>query len=184
MARSKTDSVPGTAQFREALLELRAEFTPGHHAMLKAHCRAPGRCLTTTQLAKAARYPKPGTANLHYSKLGRLIGEHLHFTPPMRKKKDEPVWINVLATAAALEPLRNGAVQPPPPAVKSKLASRDATAVAGTGKTAAGAIAEQSVVDPLSAEAGQPNFVWKMRRELAEALLSLPWGIKPVTATS
>jgi len=134
MARSKQeDPVPDSTQFREALLTLRSEFSTGHHAMLKAHCRADGRRLTPAQLAKAARYPKHVTANLHYNKLGRLIGEHLRFTPPMRKRNHDAIWANVLATGDRLEP----------------------------------------------EEVGQPHFVWTLRPELAEALLSLPWGINP-----
>lgn len=132
MAKPKTQTVPDSAKFREALLTLRAEFSPGHHAMLKAQCRAAGHRLTATQLAKAARYPKHGTANLHYNKLGKLIGEHLQFTPPMKKKNHDAIWANVLATGDS----------------------------------------------PLE-QAGKPDFIWKMRPELAEALLSLPWGVQP-----
>jgi hypothetical protein len=135
MASSKQeDSVPDSTQFREALLTLRSEFSTGHHAMLKAHCRADGRRLTPAQLAKAARYPKHNTANLHYNKLGKLIGEHLRFTPPMRKRNKDAIWANVLATGEAP-----------------------------------------------SDDVCQPNFVWTLRPELAEALLSLPWGIIPPT---
>ena len=133
MARSKQENtVPDSKQFREALLTLRSRISTGHHAMLKAHCRATGHRLTPAQLAKAARYPQHKTANLHYNKLGKLIGEHLRFTPPMQKRNKDAIWANVLATG-----------------------------------------------EDLPDEVGQPEFMWTLRPELAEALHSLPWGITP-----
>ena len=54
---------------------------PHHMRMLQAHYHAPDRTLTATQMCKILGYPKHHAANLHYGKLGRLIGERLAWEP-------------------------------------------------------------------------------------------------------
>ncbi|MHB8524252.1 MAG: HNH endonuclease [Limisphaerales bacterium] len=57
----------------------RVQLSEGQIAMLKAHFETPDRALTARQLAEAARYPTPNSANLQYGMLGRLLREELPF---------------------------------------------------------------------------------------------------------
>lgn len=88
---------------------------PHHRRMLQAHYHAPDRTLTATQMAKAVGYPNFGSANLHYGRLGRIIGEALSWTPlpdpivgvlaEFEKPKREWNWIMRSTVALALEQL-------------------------------------------------------------------------------
>lgn len=89
---------------------------PHHMRMLKAHYYAPNRTLTATQMSKALGYPKYTAANLHYGKLGRLVGERLAWQPlpdqtvfvlvTFEKPGREWHWIMRPAVVEALEQLR------------------------------------------------------------------------------
>ena len=48
-----------------------------HRRMLAAHWSAPARIVTVGMLAAGGGYPRVSSANLHYGKLGRLVGEFL-----------------------------------------------------------------------------------------------------------
>jgi putative restriction endonuclease len=88
---------------------------PYHRRMLQAHYHAPDRTLTATQMAKAVGYDGFGVANLHYGKLGRIVGTALGWTPlpttlvgvlaEFEKPEREWHWIMRPAVAAALEQL-------------------------------------------------------------------------------
>ena len=54
---------------------------PHHIRMLKAQYHAPKRTLTATQMSKALGYPSYAVANLHYGRLGRLVGEQIGWQP-------------------------------------------------------------------------------------------------------
>ena len=134
-APADDNAVPEKSAYRAALLAIRGEISDGQHAMLRAHATADGQRLTATELAEAAGYATHSSANLHYGKLGKTLGEQLGFTPPMSRKGGGPVWTNVLATG-----------------------DEDAAAVSAA------------------------DFVWTMRPPLYDALMDLPWGIRPPTA--
>ena len=71
---------------------MKTEFTTAHYVaafkkiqiahhylrMLQANYHAPGRTITATQMAKTMGYSRFSAANLHYGKLGRLIGKRKH----------------------------------------------------------------------------------------------------------
>jgi len=57
------------------------QIAPNHLQMLLANYYAPNRTLTATMMAKAMGYYHYSAANLHYGKLGRLVGEKLGWTP-------------------------------------------------------------------------------------------------------
>jgi len=102
---------------------------PHHWRMLQAHYHAPDRTLTATQMAKAVGYPSFGSANLHYGKLGRIIGEALGWTPlpdpivgvlaEFEKPKREWNWIMRSTVALALEQL--GWVQDEQPTIPEEV---------------------------------------------------------------
>lgn len=52
-----------------------------HIKMLQAHYYAVDRTLTASQMAKAMGYNNYNAANLHYGKLGRLVGNALGWSP-------------------------------------------------------------------------------------------------------
>ena len=54
---------------------------PHHLKMLQAHYAAIERTLTALQMAKAMGYHNHHAANLHYGKLGRLVGDALGWNP-------------------------------------------------------------------------------------------------------
>ena len=93
----------------------RVTIAPHHLRMLQAHYHAPERTLTATQMAKAVGYNGFGVANLHYGKLGRIIGDALGWTPlpttfvgvlsEFEKPEREWHWIMRPAVATALEQL-------------------------------------------------------------------------------
>lgn len=88
---------------------------PHQMRMLQAHYHAPNRTLTATQMCKILGYPKHHAANLHYGKLGRLVGEHLAWYPlpdqtvyvlvTFEKPGREWHWIMRSPVAEALERL-------------------------------------------------------------------------------
>jgi hypothetical protein len=59
----------------------RVAVAPHHMRMLQAQYHAPGRTLTATQMSKALGYPTYSAANLHFGKLGRLLGEQIGWRP-------------------------------------------------------------------------------------------------------
>ncbi len=88
---------------------------PHHMRMLQAHYHAPRHTLTATQMSKALGYPKYTASNLHYGRLGRLVGDNLGWRPlpeqtvfvlvTFEKPAREWLWIMRPAVATALEKL-------------------------------------------------------------------------------
>jgi predicted HNH restriction endonuclease len=86
-----------------------------HMRMLQAHYYAPDRTLTATQMSKAMGYLHFKAANLHYGRLGRLVGEKLGYYPlpkqtvnvlvEFEKPGKEWLWIMRPEVAQALETL-------------------------------------------------------------------------------
>lgn len=70
---------PSVQQYEHAFSSL--DLSETHRNMLKVHFHAPERTITATQMANAIGYPKYEAANLHYGRLGRLVGESLEFDP-------------------------------------------------------------------------------------------------------
>ena len=88
---------------------------PHHMRMLQAHYHAPDHTLTATQMAKALGYPTFAASNLHYGRLGRVIGTALGWDPlpstlvyvlaEFEKPEKEWFWIMRPAVTEALEKL-------------------------------------------------------------------------------
>lgn len=91
------------------------QLAPHQLRMLQAQYHAPDRTLTATQMAKALGYTTYAAANLHYGKLGRLVGEQIGWKPlpeqsvfvliTFEKPGSEWHWIMRPAVVRALEQL-------------------------------------------------------------------------------
>ena len=97
-AGGKSERYPTADDYRKAFLAIQSRLPDGYIAMLRAHYLAPGRVLTTRQLAHAAAYRDWQSANLHYGTLGKMVGEELLFQPRLRPGTEKPIWTLVLAT--------------------------------------------------------------------------------------
>ena len=75
--RANASPSPEIAKYVDAFRKLLPSLSDGHRAMLRAHYRAPSRCLTATQLADAAPYENYSAANLQYGMVGRMLWEEL-----------------------------------------------------------------------------------------------------------
>ncbi len=91
------------------------QLAPHQLRMFQVQYHAPERTLTATQMSQALGYPTYAAANLHYGKLGRLVGEQIGWTPlpeqtvfvlvTFEKPGSEWHWIMRPAVARALEQL-------------------------------------------------------------------------------
>lgn len=99
------ETAPGTVAYPSAsayATALRANLdglSAKYRSMLCAHYHAPDRTLDAQALAEAAAYPRSTVANLHYGKVGRLLGEALLFQPRGRQQ-GTPNWTLLLAETA------------------------------------------------------------------------------------
>lgn len=77
--------LPHTAmETKQAFLNIESRISAGHKAMLREHCKAENRCLTATQLAKAAGYKGFSAANLQYGLLGAMLYGEMPRSLPTR----------------------------------------------------------------------------------------------------
>jgi hypothetical protein len=65
--------------------------------MLRAHYAAPNRCITATQLAKAANYTGYQSANLQYGRVGWLLYGELPTPLPRRPSDGKLIYTCALA---------------------------------------------------------------------------------------
>lgn len=72
--------VPPTDRYTWAFRSL-DKLPTSYRDMLQFQYSAPNRTVTATQMAHAAGFQHHGVANLHYGKLGRLVGNLLDFHP-------------------------------------------------------------------------------------------------------
>jgi len=93
---------PAEAAYRTALSAISDNLTDKYRRMLQAHFVAPERTLTAKDLGAAAGYPNWTSANLHYGKIGRMLGEYLLFQPRERAAGG-PIWTLLLASGADIE---------------------------------------------------------------------------------
>lgn len=109
---NKSLKSPSAQRYEEAFRSLNISET--HRDMLNVHYYAPERTITATQMANAIGYPRYSAANMHYGRLGRLVGESLAFDPlnerlgtlvTFQKRGGEWHWIMRCQVARALENL-------------------------------------------------------------------------------
>lgn len=95
-------ATPDAAAFADALQAIEGQINALQRRLLLAQYRLPERCGTTTLLAQAAGVPDPNAVNLHYGKLGRLVGEALGFRP--LREDGTYRWWNVLSWCPQKDP--------------------------------------------------------------------------------
>jgi len=110
--------VPESAKFRKAIEGLGNTVNAKHREMLRMHYHSPSRKLTARQMAAGVGYAGFGAANLHYGRLGRLVGKKLglpdedchigvlvEFIRPNAEGNSEWIWVMRPELAKALESL-------------------------------------------------------------------------------
>ena len=93
---SRKNGIPTAEEYQQAL---GAILKPEHSLweMLKAHYEAPGKKMSSAQLADAAGYKDFTATNSQYGKLGRELCEHLNVNPPgTYPENGDPLWITIL----------------------------------------------------------------------------------------
>ena len=73
---------PSAKAFRAAFLALEPRLTVTRRKILEVHYRALGRQLTMTQIAHAVGWKSFSSANSHYGRLAKLVGEQVEFRHP------------------------------------------------------------------------------------------------------
>jgi hypothetical protein len=96
-AREQGSTSPTEAATAHALLAIWKHLAPSQIAMLNAHYRAPGRALTATQLASAAKFKSYSGVNLHYGRVGWMLFGELPRLLPVDSKTGKPIYTFVLA---------------------------------------------------------------------------------------
>lgn len=77
-----TRQPPTATAYRAALLALCADLSPTRRRLLEVHYRALDRQLTMTQIAEAMGWKSYSSANSHYGRLAKLVGEQVGFRNP------------------------------------------------------------------------------------------------------
>ena len=91
---NRINGIPTPKEFAEALTAVQP--SEAHWNMLKAHYNAPGRKMTSTQLAKIAGYEHLSVANMQYGVLGHKLSDYLNYEPLGKYKNGDPLWITIL----------------------------------------------------------------------------------------
>ncbi len=73
---------PKAQAFRAAFLALGSDLTPTRRRILEVHYRALDRQLTMTQIAEAVGWRSYSSANSHYGRLAKLVGDEIGFRHP------------------------------------------------------------------------------------------------------
>jgi hypothetical protein len=95
----RRDDVPTAEEFVDALNRVDAAATDAQRRMLRALYDAPGRTLTSTQVAVIAGYTRHMTVNEKFGKYARLIAEDLGYEPATRSD-GTPIWTSTIASEA------------------------------------------------------------------------------------
>ena len=108
---------PSARAFRAAFRALEPQLTPTRRRILEVHYRSLGRQLTMTQIAEAVGWKSYSSANSHYGRLARLVGEQVRFRQRschlatlctfVRPEEKGDHWLIIMRTevAAALKSL-------------------------------------------------------------------------------
>lgn len=113
MSGIEPEPIPSAQEYIAAFRAVASDLTDSYLEILRVHYRAPGRTVTATQLSRAMGYRNYRGANLHYGKLGGLVGRRLGWRPKMQlkvlvsfeKPGNEWHWIMRPQVARALEEL-------------------------------------------------------------------------------
>ena len=86
MSGVELESIPSAQQYVVAFRAVADDLADSYLEMLRVHYHAPHRTVTATQLSRAVRYQNYNSANLHYGKMGGLVGRQLGWRPKMPLK--------------------------------------------------------------------------------------------------
>ena len=95
---NRVNGIPTAMEFADALTAIKP--SDAHWVMLKAHYNAPGKKLTSAQLAKVAGYEHLSVANMQYGVLGHKLSDYLNYEPLGKYKNGDPLWITILVDHA------------------------------------------------------------------------------------
>ena len=79
-------------EYKSALDLIKDQLSEVHLRMFQAQYEAPNHTVTASELANAVGYKSFSPANLHYGRLGCLIGEAANFSPPPRDNSTIRWW--------------------------------------------------------------------------------------------
>jgi len=88
---------PKAVEYIEAFRKILNEINDSQFAMLRAHYRAPNRCLTPAELADAAGYKDTGGVNIWYGFLGQWLFEELSASVSLPIENGKPIYTFALA---------------------------------------------------------------------------------------
>lgn len=96
-AVARKDSSPSVTETVAAFHRISPRLSQGQLQMLRAHYKAPNRCITATQLAQAANYEGYQSANLQYGRVGWLLYGELPTPLPRRASDGKLIYTCALA---------------------------------------------------------------------------------------
>jgi len=87
----------GTVSDYEEAFE-RIKLGDHEYLMLRAHANAPQQTMTASEIAEAAGFDSYVSANSHYGKLAKKVGDASGLRPPVAGRKNELIYTFILAT--------------------------------------------------------------------------------------
>jgi len=93
--------MPTALQYQHAIASVLARSPDTYRRMLEANFRAKNHTVTPQELARAAGYRHVSAVNLHYGRLGALVGEELGHTPMELSLQGRPCLTFALASWSA-----------------------------------------------------------------------------------
>jgi hypothetical protein len=77
------EALPTAEQYKTALTNQAKQMPAKHREMLLEHYRAPGHCITASELAKKVGYKNYSAVNIQYGTLGYNLGAAMKWTRPV-----------------------------------------------------------------------------------------------------
>jgi hypothetical protein len=91
--RTDMDALPTVDQYKAALQQLSPQMHPKHRELLLEHYRAPGHCITASELATKVGYKSYSGVNVQYGTLGRSLNTAMNWTlPPHAQASFSIAW--------------------------------------------------------------------------------------------
>ena len=91
---NRKSGIPSPVEFVDALSKI--ALSRNLQNMLIAHFNAPGKKMTSSQLAEVGGYKDFTAANGQYGRLGKSICDYLEYSPPGKYQDGSPLWITAI----------------------------------------------------------------------------------------